>query len=236
MSYIGSADILPSFLKNHQFGGPGDIGSSSHRSLWLCGIEYGESKNKNGTQDEITSYTVALQWRNWTYNRNAFKLIASIEGQKTEDALAYAEQQKIFESATAGYFQTNLFPVECRTLQTWSEDAKLRTGFPDKRAYVDYIRSICFDNMHKQIQERKPRLFIGVGITHVNDFSQVVFGKQVELERHDFDVEGRKKTVFLRSGEIPFAVVSHLSSPSGLNSNEALGKAGKLIRSIMSNN
>ncbi|MFT8780812.1 hypothetical protein [Acetobacter orientalis] len=233
MSGINPIDLLPPSLKNHQFGGPGDIGSPEHRSLWLCGIEYGESENENGTDDEIENYTVALQWRNWTYNRNAFKLIASIEGKKVEDALSYAEQKKIFESSTVGYFQTNLFPVECRTLGTWTEDAKIRTGFPDKRAYADYIRSICFENMHKQLQAKKPRLFLGVGITHVGDFSQVVFGEQVELERHDFEIGGHKKTVFLRQGEIPFAVVSHLSSPSGLNSNEALETAGHLIRNMM---
>lgn len=225
--------LIPPFLKNHQFGGPGDIGSPEHRSLWLCGIEYGESENENGAEEDIKNYTVDIQWRNWNYNRNAFKLIASIEGKKAEDALSYAEQKKIFESDTTGYFQTNLFPVECRTLETWSEDAKLRTGFPDKQAYADYIRSICFRNMHKQIQEKKPRLFLGVGITHVGDFSQVVFGKQVELERHDFEIAGYRKTLFLRRGEIPFAVVPHLSSPSGLNSNEALETAGHLIQNIM---
>lgn len=224
---------LPEFLRHHEFGGPGNPGSAASRSFWLCGIEYGESPNQRGTDEEIQDYSVAMQWRNWTYNRNAFKLISVVEGQSVDEALSYAEQRKIFESRTSPYFQTNLFPVECRTLETWSGDAQLRSGFSSKQAYIEAIRSSCFEQMHQQVWNHHPRLFVGVGITHVEDFSRVVFGKSVDLERHEFSINGHRKTLYLRSGEVPFAVVPHLSSPSGLNSNEALVRAGEMIRALL---
>ncbi|GBQ91217.1 hypothetical protein AA13595_3064 [Gluconacetobacter johannae DSM 13595] len=227
------AERQPAFLPNHHFGGPGNIGNPAHRTLWLCGIEYGESPDQRGSENEIADYSVAMQWRNWTYNRNAFKLIAAIEGQDVATAQAYAGEKKIFESNTSDYFQTNLFPEECRNLETWSQDAQLRTGFKDKQDYLARIRSTCFRQMHEQVLHHQPRLFIGVGLTHAEDFCQVVLGRDVTLERHAFSVNGHPKTILLHPGPIPFAVVPHLSARSGLNSNEALATAGRLIRDMI---
>ncbi|MBV1831397.1 hypothetical protein HNW77_11100 [Komagataeibacter sp. AV436] len=224
---------LPASIRNHTFDGPGDIGSPSHRSLWLCGIEYGEAPVPAGHELPEGEYPVEVQWDRWTYNRNAFKLISVIEGQNIEIAYDYAKKQKIFESRTTGYFQTNLFPFECRTLETWSTDAQLRSGFKDKKDYIRAIREVCFTRMHEAVLQRRPRLFLGVGVTHVQDFMRVVFGREVELERKEFQVNGHGKVIYLRPGPIPFAVVSHLSAPSGLNSNEALRRAGQMIRDMM---
>lgn len=224
---------ISTFLQEHAFGGPGNPGLPDARALWLCGIEYGESPDERGSAEEIEDYSVAMQWRNWTYNRNAFKLISVIEGQSVETAQAYAENQKIFESKTAPYFQTNLFPVECHSLETWSEEAQARSGFADKEAYIAAIRASCFEQMHQQVLTHKPRLFIGVGITHLDDFCRVVLGASAAPEKREFTVNGYNKTLYLQAGAIPFAVVPHLSSPSGLNSNEALERAGELIREIL---
>ncbi|MDR6183676.1 hypothetical protein QE368_002518 [Asaia bogorensis NBRC 16594] len=226
-------NAISELVQNHAFGGPGNPGSADARALWLCGIEYGESPDQRGSAEEIEDYSVAMQWRNWTYNRNAFKLISAIEGQPVESAQAYAEKQKIFESKTAPYFQTNLFPVECHSLETWSEQAQARSGYTDKNAYIAAVRASCFALMHQQILSHKPRLFIGVGITHLDDFCRVVLGASATPEKRDFTVNGHNKTVYLQAGEIPFAVVPHLSSPNGLNSNEALQRAGDLIREIL---
>lgn len=224
---------LPEFLQNHHFSGQGNHGSRISPSLWLSGVEYGESEKGDPTDEEIKEYSVALQ-KTWTYNRNAFKLISVIEGQPVENALAYAEQQKIFESKTAPYFQTNLFPIECKTLDTWSDDAQLRTGFSSKEEYVEAVRSNCFALMHEQILALKPRLFIGVGTTHVADFTRVVLGKPLDIEATIINIGGNNKKIYVQKGEIPFAVVPTLSGwPSGLNTDEEITKAGEIIRSIL---
>ncbi|MFC0500149.1 hypothetical protein [Asaia krungthepensis] len=69
--------------------------------------------------------------------------------------------------------------------------------------------------------------------TYKDDFCRVVYGESVELERHDFSINGHGKTLYLRRGDIPFALVPHLSSRNGLNSHAALSKAAELIRGIL---
>lgn len=221
---------MPSPSSINRLGNPG---SPASPSLWLSGVEYGESEKGNPTNEEIKAYSVELQ-QTWTYNCNAFKLISVIEGQLVGDAFAYAERQKIFESKTAPYFQTNLFPIECKTLETWSEDAQLRSGFSSKEEYVEAIRSNCFEQMHKQLLAYKPRLFIGVGTTHVADFAKVVFGKSMDIEPTIINLDGTNKKIYVQKGEIPFAVVPTLSGwPSGLRTDEEITKAGEIIRSIL---
>ncbi|WP_141492979.1 hypothetical protein [Neokomagataea tanensis] len=216
-------------LDNYRFDGPGNIGSPEKPSIWLCGIEFGESKNTNPTLAAEEGYSVEKQW-GWGYNQKAHKLLCCIEGYPISEAFEFAKEKNIFSSPDCNYLLTNLFPENCLTVDTWSIEAQQRTGFKDKIDYINYVRNVCFKAMRAQIKAHKPKLFIGVGVAHERDFVNIVSEPQIKCELAEFTVGKHKKRIRLYPSETPLAVIPHLSSAGGLNSNESIERAGKIIR------
>ncbi|MBO1328970.1 hypothetical protein OQ496_11685 [Acetobacter suratthaniensis] len=222
----------------------GDPGSPEQRSIWLYGIEPGFHKKIDAinTYDEpITpdrhNNTVHYQWdiRKWPFNRKALMLIAVIEGMPvtpnfTQDARRYAGEHKIFERNGKGYFKGNLFPQQSNNTGSWSDRAIEETGFQSKSDFYDFFRDY-FGNLHRIVVARAPRLFIGVGLTHADDFAKVVFGQYVRLEQTTFEINGHRKKILLADGPTPLAVIPHLTGGShGLNSYKSIQTAGAIIR------
>lgn len=228
----------------------GDPGTPENRSIWLYGIEPGgidsiqDAINQEVPPPEnsdVANYSVKCQWelRKWPFNRKAHMLISVVEGMPVniptfvQDVRRYAEVQKIFERDCKGYFKGNLFPQINPNVGTWSEAARMRTGFEKKEEFYNFCRSY-FANLHNIVQKHKPRLFIGVGIGQSQDFAKVVCGECVDFDVRSFTVNGHRKRIFLKSGDIPLAVVPHLTGGSnGLNSKDAIVEAGSIIRSFL---
>ncbi|MBB2200746.1 hypothetical protein [Gluconacetobacter tumulisoli] len=224
----------------------GDPGTPEHRSIWLYGIEPGGTDeicefinapiSEPSSPDE-ENYSVKYQWdiRRWQFNKKAHFLLSVIEGLPVtsalmEDTRRYADTHKIFERDCIGYFKGNLFPQKNISVGHWSPEAKARTGFDTKEEFYDFFRNY-FDNLHNIILKHSPRLFIGTGLSHANDFSKVVCGEAVDFEEHTFTVNGYCKRLLLKDGETPLAVIPHLTGGRhGLNSYDSIIQAGTIIR------
>ncbi len=218
-------------LDDYRFDGPGDIGSAEKPSTWLCGIEFGDSENTNPALVAEEGFSVEKQWGYpGGYNRKAHKLLCCIEGYPIREAFEFAKERSIFASPDCGYMLTNLFPENCLTVDTWSAEAQERTGFASKADYIAYVRNVCFKTMRAQVKEHRPKLFIGVGVTHERDFVSIASEPEIKCELAEFKVGNHTKRIRLYPGETPLAVVPHLTSAGGLNSNESIEMTGKIIR------
>lgn len=216
-------------LDDYKFDGPGNIGTPDKPSVWLCGIEFGESENTNPALAAEEGFSVEKQW-GWGYNQKAHKLLCCIEGHPISEAFEFAKARSIFASPDCDYMLTNLFPENCLTVDTWSIEAQERTGFASKIDYIAYVRNVCFKTMRAQVKAHKPKLFIGVGVAHERDFVDIVSEPEIKCELAEFKVGNHMKRIRLYPGETPLAVIPHLSSAGGLNSNESIEKAAKIIR------
>lgn len=117
----------------------GDHGSPDAPSIWLLGLEPGwslDDRRREGLGDgrsEELDYSVQRQLK-WPFNRNAFKLLAALQGASLEKYKDFAQDKRPFEKGCTGYFKGNLFPVACSKMSAWDEghtgrrlDSKLRT-------------------------------------------------------------------------------------------------------------
>lgn len=215
-------------------------GTPSNPSIWLFGIEHGtfrsihdETYNNEAPDD---NYSVATQLR-WPYNQKAFKLLAAIDGHPCSDYLKFAQTKQPFVKGVHGYFKGNLYPMACRSIGTWTDQSISETGFTSKSEYQSWCNSRRIPTIHAWINEYQPRLFIGVGIRHVNDFVEAVFGERAPLSHHQLLVNGSKKNIYYRTEDWRrLVVIPHFSGSNGLNSNESIQQVGNFIRqSILQN-
>jgi hypothetical protein len=81
--------------------------------------------------------------------------------------------------------------------------------------------------INRWVEEYQPELFIGVGITCREEFSEAVFGVNLPLQEHRFTVNNHTKRIFhATAGWKKLLVVPHFSGRYGLNSNEAIRLSG----------
>jgi hypothetical protein len=216
----------------------GNPGTPSNRSIWLLGIEPGWSLADEAADYEIdaereaklTAYAVELQLE-WPFNRNAFKLLSTLNGGVPEDYREFALAARPFERGSTGYFKANLFPEPCNNVGEWDDVSATKTGFTTKDAYRSWMRKNRFRIMTKWIERCRPRLVIGTGLTHLDDFLAIT-GTTEKPPAHIVTVNGHAKRLHVAtSGTVPVAVIPHLSGGShGLNSNEAIALAVAHIR------
>lgn len=214
----------------------GDVGSISAPSIWLMGVEPGNSRRDQLRDQERAAapcslkqnYSVDLQLE-WTFNRTAFKLLSALAGGAPEDYVAFAKRARPFERGSRGYFKANLFPVPFHNLKEWNDEARLETGFESKSAYQAWLRKVRFPVMASRLELHRPKLLIATGIAHLRDFCAVA--RASALSAHSFFINGRKKRMFLANdGSVPLVVLPHLSGgPGGLNSNAAVVQAAQVI-------
>ena len=162
-------------------------GSISNPSIWLFGIEFGTYKSKHDenpdTRDESEDemYSVKTQLK-WPYNQKAFKLLASIDKDYgVSKYIEFAERYKPFVKGSTGYFKGNLYPYPCNKVKHWPESAIEETGAVTKNEYLNWCKRYRLPIIKNWINEHQPKIFIGVGITNRNEFSEAVFGKKVNL-------------------------------------------------------
>ena len=210
-----------------------NAGTAEMPSVWLFGIEHGAVGNiVQESQLPANEYSVGQQLT-YTYNRKAFKLLAAIEGRNVADYRDFAEEKQPFVRGVPGYFKGNLYPFACSNVNNWPEDAARETGTTDKREYQDWCRMSRLPTLHTWVNEYQPRLFIGVGVTCRDEFSQAVFGARCAFTDHAFNVNGHRKRAFSRTEQgRTLAVVPHFSGANGLNSDESIQIVGRLIADL----
>lgn len=217
----------------------GDAGTPTNPSIWLFGVEPGWSKfdqeNTDASKTPIDDgYSIEAQLQ-WPYNRNAFKLLAAIAGFPLSQYREFASEHQPFVQGSKGYFKGNLYPYACNNVDHWPEDAAAETGLASKTEYQQWCNEYRWPAIKSWIDEHQPNLFIGVGNTFRDQFSLSVFGRSIELECHEININGySKKLYFGQSDGRKLVVIPHLSGGSnGLNSDEAIEKAGTMIGSFL---
>lgn len=231
--------ILDSMLEKFDGCEGGDPGGATKKSTWLFGIEPGWSRfdqekgsNASALVDNIYSLDTQLAW---PYNRNAFKLLAAIDGSPVTQYLEFSRQHQPFVKGSTGYFKGNLYPYACNALGDWPEYAVQETGFLSKAEYQNWCKDFRWPAIKSWVDEYQPKLFIGVGNTFKEQFALSTFGRQVELQLKGFEVNGHVKKIYCANVDgRKLAVVPHLSGGrNGLNSDKAIEQAGALIRELL---
>lgn len=217
----------------------GDPGSIKEPSVWLLGIEPGWSLADDSGAEEpgpeaeerLRAYSIDLQLQ-WPFNRNAFKLLAAVEGGSPEDYREFAKRAQPFALDSKGYLKGNLFPVPFNNVGAWDEAATEMTGFTTKDEYQSWVREVRFPVLERWIELCRPRLLIGSGISHLADFLEIA-GADEAPDSFRFEVNGHSKRVFIsKSGVVPVAIVPHLSGGiHSLNSNQSIAQTAAIIRS-----
>ena len=208
-----------------------DFGSPEAPSIWLFGIEPGFSKFDQSAENAGCSdprYTVEFQLRmNWPFNRNAFKLLASIAGEAVGNYEKFAHAREPFVKNKKGYFKGNLFPIACNKEDCWNGDAAELTGFEYKEDMQNWCREKRFPEISRLIRQHRPKVFIGSSLGAANDFLSVTEADRSTIEtRFTSSTIGGTCRYLLADGKFTkVVVIPHLSGafPSDLGIQE-LGK------------
>lgn len=218
----------------------GDPGTPERPSIWVFGLEPGYSKRdeeadveRSGSGGRCSTYSVTLQFQ-WPYNRNCFKLLSAIAGLPIEDYSRFACDRCCFEKGSTGYFKGNLYPEAFNRVSSWPDWAQ-RDIASTRAEYQEWCRNTRFPEIALWVAKFQPKLFIGVGVSYRQDFAAAVYGRHVDFQVKRFCINGHMKSIFyvsVTASPTPLFVVPHLSGGSrGLNSNDAIRKAGDFIRS-----
>lgn len=222
-------------------------GNPERPAVWLFGIEHGEIgtiANSSPSIEPVDCYSIKTQlgFRS-PFNRNAFKLLAAMNGYQVAQFRKFAEEHQPFvrrgrsENIKGNgnlYFKGNLYPYACKKVKIWPEDAIRETGISDKNKYQQWCLRHRFPVIKQWVDKYQPKIFIGVGITCRDEFSSAVFGRVVNFELHQFSVNKHGKKIYFASVDgIKLVVIPHLSgSQYGLNSDESLQEAGEFIAGL----
>ena len=230
-------EVLESFKNIVDSSDGGDVGTPFARSIWLFGIEPGDSKQDQEIREsgmvEISDsdYSVDTQMR-WVYNKNAFKLLASIDGKAVAEWESFAHEKQPFARGSKGYFKGNLYPVASQSLATWSERSQEELGI-GKEDFYDWCRKERYPEIQKLVTEHQPALIIGVGVGHRNEFAKAFFGKSASefLVFQSMANQRIRRLYYQETNGIKLVVVPHLSprGPYCLSSTDAIQCAGSFI-------
>ena len=231
----------------------GNIGSIKNKSIWFCGIEWGEGFNSNellsifkedtsippkGYEDYI-DYNNTLQegWKNnirWIYNWQTMKLLSVINNWELRNYKNFAEEiQPFVSNSQSNYFKMNLYPIAFKntSYEFWQNNFVDATNLKNKQEYVDWIRKYRFPLMKNWVKEYSPKLIICVGITYFNDFKDAFMISDVNVKEELIDEKQLK--YFLNDNgtlvvNIPFMVNRH-----GLTKNISIEKFGNRIKELI---
>ena len=203
-------------------------------SVWLFGIEHGWPKNAEETRavSEDDTYSIKTQ-RQWPFNRNAFKLLTIMAGRQITEWTDYAEEHQPFVRGSKGFFKGNLYPFPCHNTGEWSDSAKELTGFSQKDEYKAWCHEHRLPVIKSWVDEYTPSIFIGVGNQYVNEFSLAAFGKLINFDVLETEINGyTKRLYYAEDNGLKLVVIPHLSR--GLNSHKSQEWAGSFTRNFIS--
>jgi len=215
-------------------------GTMDNPSIWLFGIEFGtyKSKHDENLETRITekddTYSINTQLK-WPYNQKAFKLLASTnEHYGVNRYIEFAEKYQPFVKGSTGFFKGNLYPYPCNKVKHWPEIAVKDTGATTKIEYLNWCKKYRLPVIREWIEWHQPKIFIGVGITNRNEFSEAVFGERKNLTEKNIVINNHTKRLFYHiDGKKKLIVIPHFSGQYGLNSDVSLQKSGEFISDLL---
>ena len=214
-------------------------GSPDNPSIWCFGIEHGTwSPHDKGDGSDSQSqfddtYSVEQQWQ-WPYNKKLFKLLAAIHGEDVENSWEFAQKHKPFVHGSPGYFKGNLYPYGFHNVADYTEAAKQEIGLDNKDDYYSWCNAFRIPVIRSWVEEHRPKVFIGSGISNKEQFAACVFDGYVGLKRKTITINGHDKNLFSHvQGWRKLVVVPHFTGVHGLNSDESIRLSGEYIREIM---
>tara|TARA_R110000868_G_scaffold2110_1_gene16302 strand:- start:11495 stop:12217 length:723 start_codon:yes stop_codon:yes gene_type:complete len=189
-----------------------DLGTPDRPSTWLFGIEHGDSDREYAITNDGGEYSIEKQLQ-FEYNRNAFRLLARINGSDADTYEAFAHEKQPFVRGRKGFYKGNLYPVACRNVSVWSDEAVAFTGFNSKTDMRDWCRVERFAHLQSLFQKHQPQLFMGVGITQVHDYCLMAGVDIKSLNQKHFTGQNglNRRYYYGQVGATVFAVIPHLS-------------------------
>jgi hypothetical protein len=213
-------------------------GGNLHAKVWFCGIEWGGEQGHPLERELGLSVSEPpqlyqtpgdiLQWPH--YGVRLMKLIAAIRGRSIADyeQIAYATPFPFHRDSD--YFKLNLYPVAYRNLQgrRWPAHYCALTGIPTVEAYLQWCREHRFPRIRSWVERGQPKLIVGVGKGHRDDFLRA-FGSSKPIQEEC--VEGFR---FLRTeadaGKSCLAIIPFLGHQRGcLNSDKGIQAVGQRL-------
>lgn len=223
-------------------------GGNPDAKIWVCGIEWGYSKKdaadmppekyykeiSEGINKGPSEYKISCNSR---YDRSLAKLYSSIMGEKD-----YKEVIKKCDGSEI--FKMNLYPIAFNNTddQLWKKyELDKLTGFKEKNLYKTWCFLHRFPFFSEKVEEKRPDLIIGTGISYLTDFFVCFGGKDGIDAIINVDIiepespSDKKRTYYwgkLKKGTI-IVVVPFFSGPYGLNSDDLIQKMGDKIKKLL---
>jgi hypothetical protein len=219
-------------------------GGNLEGSIWLCGIEWGLGKPhtlEKELQEDVTQppqrYKKAddvlrgPDRRPYPFNRMFLKLVAAMHGRPLEAYKAMANEQPFPFHRESDYFKLNLFPVAFQKVDAalWDQQYRAATGLASREEYLRWCRENRFPMIRSWMKQGQPKLIVSVGLSNMEDFHGA-FG--IGGTEHEEIIQG-KRLVWFADDTTTVAVVPFPTSPSGLNSNEAIQEFGQRLSGIV---
>lgn len=226
----------------------GDIGNSTKRSIWFCGIEWGGGHPADPEilhriflqdvsnpalgyeeEDEIPAWKHNISYR---FNWQAMKLLTTVNGEKYSDYKIFAENERPFVMGSKGYYKMNLLPLSFKDTshQWWRTEFEKATGFESKNAYLEWIRSNRLPVLKSWVSIYAPKLILCTGVTWLNDFHAAFVDEGLSLNQETID--DRQLHWIKNSNGTLVAVTPFMSGRNGLVRNVSIQKFGDRIRTL----
>ena len=229
-------------------------GGNPKADVWLSGIEWGyraDEKRQNeyykmelpmeiGKGKYVPSTT--YDWKDsltYPYGRSVAKLYSAIIGREAQD---YRDVANCGDGSEI--FRMNLYPI---AFSSTNEDLWLKfgldeiTGFKEKQLFKTWCFLHRFPAISDFVNECKPKLIIGTGISYLTDFFVCFAGMQgvgttiaSETITPKTTTDKPRKLFWakLNNGATTLVVIPFFSGASGLNSDHLLQETGSIIRKI----
>jgi hypothetical protein len=220
-------------------------GGNLRGAIWLCGIEWGTGKAHDLNLEMREPVTTPPQhyktsrdvWMNpdsgrpYQFNVKFLKLAAAIRGRAVHDWIEIASDDPFPFDEKSQFFKLNLFPIAFKDVdpQRWTELYSRVTGFFTKQQYQTWCRNNRFPEIRKWVAQGSPRLIIGVGRSHEEDFMEA-FGFEDSV-RHRETLEERE-LVWATKGTTTLAVLPFLG-PFQLDSDARLAAFGARLAELL---
>lgn len=231
-------------------------GGNPKAKFWLCGIEWGYGKKDGNPEDYYKTTLVqeikkgkykpegSYNWKDtltYPYGRNVAKLYSAIIGDNVTNYRNVAEKCNGNE-----IFKMNLYPIAFNNTddQLWKKyGLNELTGFEEKNLFKTWCFVNRFPEIVRLVNEYKPHLIIGTGISYLTDFfvcfagdasknTIINFGEVVLQTQEDKHIKRTYYWAKLNNGTT-LVVIPFFSGAYGLNSNELIQEIGSKIKQLL---
>ncbi len=247
-----NSHAIPQNFKTWACSLAGCDGGNPKSDIWISGIEWGGGSYENGKyyREELPAeiaegaydqYSHLYDWSNsltYPYGRSFAKIYTAIQGHKVGE---YRERVSGLKGSEV--FKLNLYPIAFDSTDPtlWKKFGLEKiTGFSEKCLFQAWCFYNRFPAISKLVEEHKPKIIIGTGVSYLLDFFACFGGTGDTVSNIEFDEltpasESNRRSnrryywVKVNSFTTLF-VIPFFSGSSGLNSDHLLQEMGIRIR------